>query len=118
MDVDDVRMAQLACLADLLTQLRERRGLQPVLEDLDGEPVAAHLLVGGQIHDPHPALAELALDAVTAAQQPTRWQPHCGRPLRSSRYGATARQQFGELLRRWTVLCTRGELRVDRRPAR
>ena len=76
MHIDDVRMAELACLADLLAQRRESLGVQLLLQNLDGKPFAGHLLIGRQIHHPHPALTELSLDAVAAADQLTGHQPH------------------------------------------
>ena len=63
-------------LTDLLAQQREVRGLQLLLQDLDGEPLAAQLLIGDQVHHPHPPFTELALDAVAAANQLTERQPH------------------------------------------
>jgi hypothetical protein len=76
MHIDDVRMAELARLTDLLAQQLEVRGVQLLLQDLDGEPPAGHLLIGDQVHHPHPPFTQLALDAVAAADQLTERQPH------------------------------------------
>jgi len=45
--------------------------VQLLLQHLDGEPLAGYLLIGGEVHHPHPSLTELALDAVAAAKQLT-----------------------------------------------
>jgi hypothetical protein len=39
-------------------------------------PLAGYLLIGDQVHHPHPPFTELALDAVAAAEQLTDRQPH------------------------------------------
>src|SRR4029077_7567402 len=60
--VDDVRMAERARLADLLSKQGERFGPQTRLQDLDRKHLTWDLLIPSQIYDSHPTLAELALD--------------------------------------------------------
>jgi hypothetical protein len=49
---------------------------QLFLQDPDGEPLAGYLLIGGKEYHPHVPLAELAIDAVAAAEELTGREPH------------------------------------------
>jgi hypothetical protein len=87
MQIDDIRMAELARLANLLAQQCQSLGVQLPLQYLDGESLAGHLLIGGQVHHAHSPLTELAFDAVAPAKQLTGGQPRrdfglTGRELR------------------------------------
>src|ERR1700752_97362 len=117
MHIDDVLMAQLAGLAYLLAQRRESLGAQFLLQDLDGKSLAGHLLIGDQVHDPHSAFTELALDTVAAPEQLTRCQAHRARWDMCWRASPFALAPLLELclrypLRGWTVLRAGGELRI------
>src|SRR5215469_12399182 len=92
--------------------------MQLLLQDLDGETLAGHLLIGRQVHHAHTALTELALDAVAAAEQLTDRQPHrVGGAVRLRLPGCAAVSISGPYIGRprlrRDLLRARGQLRID-----
>ena len=71
-------MGQSSGLVNFLAQKGERLGMKGFFQDLDRKGLAEDLSIGGQVHDPHPALTELALDAVAVGKRLTDRQPVMG----------------------------------------
>ena len=67
---------------NLLAQKVERLGVEVFFQDFDREDLADDLFIGGQVHHPHSAHTELALDAVAAGKSVTDRQAIRGCPHR------------------------------------
>jgi hypothetical protein len=70
---------------NLLAQKVERLGVEVFFQDFDREDLADDLFIGGQVHHPHSAYTELALDAVAAGKSLTDRQALVGASFQAVR---------------------------------